>query len=83
MKNHLCPIFALALCAFLCDGYTTYYGPSGQFAGSSSTLNNSTTFYGPEGNYAGNAYSTSTGTTFFGPSGQFQGYSNSSGEFAE
>ena len=77
------PTIPLALCALLCDGYTTYYGPSGQFAGSSSTINNSPTFYGPQGGYGGSAYSTPSGTTFYGPSGQFDGFSNSSGEFGE
>lgn len=82
-KNHLWPIFTIAFCVFLCDGYTTFYGPSGQFAGSSSTLNNSTTFYGPSGTYAGNAYTSPNGTTFYGPSGQLEGYSNSTGGFEE
>lgn len=81
MQNHLNPIITLAICALLCDGYTTYYGPSGQYAGSSNTLGNSTTFFGPDGGYAGNAYSSPVGTTFYGPSGQFNDYSNSTGEF--
>lgn len=83
MKNHLNPTFALAICALLCDGYTTYYGPNGQYAGASNTLGNSTTFYDQSGGYAGNAYTTPNGTTFYGPSGQFNGYTNSTGGFEE
>ena len=77
------PTIPLVLCTLLCDGYTTYYTPDGQYAGASSTINNSTTFYGPQGGYGGSAYSTPSGTTFYGPSGQFDGFSNSSGEFGE
>ena len=34
---------------------TSYYGPSGGYAGSSSTFGNNTSFYGPGGGYLGSA----------------------------
>ena len=83
MKNNFRPIFPLVICTFLCDGYTTFYGPQGQFAGSANTIQNYSTFYGPSGQYAGSANTNPNGTTFYGPSGQFEGYSNSTGEFTE
>ena len=53
----------------------TYYGPSGNVTGRSTTSSSGqTTFYGPSGGVTGRAAPSSNGTTtFYGPSGGVTG----------
>lgn len=48
----------LLTCALTCDGFTTYYAPTGQFAGSASTIGGYTFYRGPDGTFAGSAITT-------------------------
>lgn len=67
--------YALCLCVGLCDGYTTYYGPQGQLAGSSNTIGGYTSFTGPEGQFAGSANTIGGYTTYYDAQGAQAGYS--------
>lgn len=60
---------------------TTYYGPSGQYEGNSTTIGNNTIYYGPSGQYLGNSTgpSGSNLNIYSGPSGQYYGDSFTTG----
>lgn len=66
----------IALCVFLCDGYATYYGPQGQFAGSSNTIAGHSTYYGPSGQFVGSSNSIGGYTTYYDSQGSFAGSSD-------
>jgi hypothetical protein len=65
----------LALSATASAQTSTFYGPNGQHAGSSTTIGNTTTFYGPNGARTGSATTLGNTTTFYGPNGQREGSS--------
>lgn len=66
-------IQTMMLCAFLSS--QTFFGPSGQFEGFSSSPDHSTVdFYGRSGQFDGFAVQSGPSTTFYGPSGQFEGF---------
>lgn len=72
--KHLAP---LALCVGLCDGYTTFYGPSGQLAGSANTIAGYSTYYNSEGALLGSSNSIGGQTTFYNSDGGLAGSANS------
>ena len=67
----------LALCIGLCDGYTTFYGPSGELAGSANTIAGYSTYYGPSGQLVGSSNSIGGQTTFYNSEGTLAGSANS------
>ena len=80
MKLITLSLVALALSATTALAQNrSFYGPSGQYLGSTNTFGNTTTFYGPAGQYQGSANTFGNTTTYYGSSGQYQGSSNSFG----
>lgn len=70
-------MLALTMCMGLCDGYTTFYGPSGQLAGSANTIAGYSTYYGPSGQYEGSSNTIGGYTTFYNSDGGLAGSANS------
>lgn len=68
---------AIALCVGLCDGYTQFYGATGQSEGYANSIGGYTQFYGPTGQSLGYANTTGTYTQFYNSDGTSAGYANS------
>lgn len=56
-----------------CDGFTTFYGSQGQFAGTANSIAGLNTYYGPEGQFVGSSDTIGGSTNFYGPQGQYEG----------
>ena len=71
--------WAFSFCMGLCDGYTTFYGPSGQLAGSANTIAGYSTYYDAQGSLAGSSNTIGGYTTFYDSQGDLAGSANNVG----
>lgn len=79
-NNRQANLAAIAFCfTALCDGYTTFYGPSGQLAGSANTIAGYSTYYDSQGALAGSSNTIGGYTTFYDSQGDFAGSANNMG----
>ena len=70
--------FTMAICfTALCDGYTTFYGPDGQLAGSANTIAGFTTYNNAQGVLVGTSNSVGGYTTFYDTQSGYAGSANS------